>query len=160
MATCKWCGRTFAGVEQTGLLGGGYSTCSESCRLELSRSVSAGNTAAYRNPLESGLKLLVKIFLVLGMGSYLVTKCGSGSAVEPDEATTTVERTSAPAAKVPQKESQHRQGFGAPGQFSIPSTAEPAAEETATEGDIRTIPAPESTEPAPAEVAADSSSAS
>lgn len=155
MATCKWCGRTFAGAEQTGLLGGGYSTCSESCRLELNRSVSAGNTAAYRNPFESALKLLVKIFLVLGVCSYLVSKCGDETVTQATEETTTVEAKRPQAAKVIQKESKTRQGFGAPGQFDLPPDAAP--EPAAWEGESRTIPSPESTEAAPAEVVTESS---
>lgn len=159
MTTCKWCGRTFAGSEQNGLIGGWYKTCSESCRLELTRSIAAGNTAEYRNAFEGSLKLLFKLFLVGLVGSYLATKCGSGSAAQPDEAaTTTVERIAAPAAESSEDEptSPPRQGFGAPGQFDLPPDAAPAVEE----GEIRTMPAPEPTEAAPAEVAADSSGAS
>lgn len=143
MATCKWCGRTFAGAAQTGLFGGDYPTCSESCRLELARSVAAGTTAAHQTPATSGLKLLLKVFLVLGIGSYISTRCGGESAVQP-EATTTEEHRVAPAAEAPPQESpQPRQGFGAPGQFSEPPTAEPEPEEAEQEGEIRTMPAPE-----------------
>lgn len=153
MARCKWCGRTFAGAEQNGLLGGGYLTCSESCRLELKRSVSTGDTAAYRNPFESALKLLVKIFVVLGVCSYLMTKCGDKTTTQPEAATTTGKPKRPQAAEIPKQKA--RPGFGAPGQFELPPDA--ASEPAASEGEIRTIPAPE---PAPAEAIPDSSGTS
>jgi hypothetical protein len=149
MATCKWCGRTFAGVAQTGLIGGGYSTCSENCRIELARSVTSGNTPAYRNPVESGLKLLLKVFLVCGVGSYLVSMCGGNTGASTQDAQTRVESraTDNVTDKVTRDASPHpRESFGKPGQFDGSSNGNSETEEAASEGEIRTIPAPEPVE--------------
>jgi hypothetical protein len=125
------------------MIGGSYSTCSESCRLELSRSVAAGNTTAYQNPIESGLKLLLKVFLVLGIGSYITTQCGSGSTSQPKAATTMVESSDAPAAEVRQKElPRPQQGFGEPGQFDGAPAADSEPDAAASEEEIHTMPAP------------------
>jgi hypothetical protein len=95
------------------------------------------------------------------VGSYLTTKCVGRSAIQPDEAATSiVERVTAPATESGENEPAPvtRQGFGAPGQFDLPPDATP--ESAAAEGEIRIMPAPEPTELAPAEVAVDSSGAS